>query len=126
MRKVVAVESMSLDGVMESPEGWVSPYSNHEMEEAKATGLCFSTIPDGACHTHRRRWILRASGEGLLRSWTPSYEYTSTPVCMVIFHSWPTFGYTLHTLPFQRICSPSRLRHKVSMSTTANAPSLCS
>ena len=34
MRKVVAVELVSLDGVMESPEEWAFPYSNDEMEEA--------------------------------------------------------------------------------------------
>ncbi len=36
MRKVVAVELVSLDGVMESPEDWAPPYSNDEMEEANA------------------------------------------------------------------------------------------
>src|SRR3712207_6796307 len=70
--------------------------------------------------------VHRMRGRGVLGSWAPSYGYTSTPVCMVIFHSSPTFEYTLHTLPFQDISSPSRSRHKVSMSTTANAPSPCS
>ena len=39
MRKVVAVELVSLDGVMESPEEWAFPYSNEEMEEENAAGM---------------------------------------------------------------------------------------
>jgi dihydrofolate reductase len=42
MRKVVAVELVSLDGVMESPEQWASSYSNDEMEEANASGMAAS------------------------------------------------------------------------------------
>jgi dihydrofolate reductase len=42
MRKVVAVELLSLDGVMESPEAWASSYSNGEMEEANASGMAAS------------------------------------------------------------------------------------
>jgi dihydrofolate reductase len=42
MRKVVAVELVSLDGVVESPEEWAPPYSNHEMEEANAAGMAHS------------------------------------------------------------------------------------
>ena len=42
MRKVVAVELVSLDGVMESPEEWAFSYSNDEMEEANASGLAAS------------------------------------------------------------------------------------
>jgi hypothetical protein len=38
VRKVVAVELVSLDGVMESPEKWASSYSNDEMEEANPDG----------------------------------------------------------------------------------------
>ena len=36
MRRVVAVELLSVDGVMESPEEWAFSYSNEEMEEANA------------------------------------------------------------------------------------------
>jgi dihydrofolate reductase len=39
MRKVVASELLSLDGVMESPERWAFPYSDDEMEEANAAGM---------------------------------------------------------------------------------------
>ena len=43
MRKVVAVELVSLDGIMESPEEWASSYSNDEMEEANASGMASLT-----------------------------------------------------------------------------------
>ena len=42
MRKVVAVELLSLDGVMEAPEEWASSYSNEEMEAANARGMAAS------------------------------------------------------------------------------------
>ncbi len=42
LRKVVAVELLSVDGVMESPEEWAFPYSNEEMEEANASGMSAS------------------------------------------------------------------------------------
>ena len=42
MRKVVAVELVSVDGVMESPEEWAFSYSNDEMEEANASGMAAS------------------------------------------------------------------------------------
>ncbi len=42
MRKVVAVEFVSVDGVMEAPEEWASSYTNDEMEEANAAGIAAS------------------------------------------------------------------------------------
>ncbi len=42
MRKVIASELMSVDGVMESPEEWAFSYSNEEMEEANASGMAAS------------------------------------------------------------------------------------
>ena len=42
MRKVIAVELVSLDGVMASPEEWAFSYSNDEMEEANASGMAAS------------------------------------------------------------------------------------
>ena len=42
MRKVIVVELLSLDGVMESPEEWAFSYSNDEMEEANASGMAAS------------------------------------------------------------------------------------
>jgi dihydrofolate reductase len=37
--KLVAVEMVSLDGVVEAPERWAFAYSNEEMEEANAAGM---------------------------------------------------------------------------------------
>jgi dihydrofolate reductase len=42
MRKVAAVELVSLDGVLASPEEWAFSYSNDEMEEANASGMAAS------------------------------------------------------------------------------------
>ena len=42
MRKLIAVEMLSLDGVMESPEEWAFSYANDEMEEANAAGMASS------------------------------------------------------------------------------------
>jgi dihydrofolate reductase len=42
MRKLVAVELVSVDSAMESPEGWAFPYSNDEMEQANASGMAAS------------------------------------------------------------------------------------
>jgi dihydrofolate reductase len=42
MRKVVAVEFVSVDGVMEAPEKWAFSYTNDEMEEANSSGMAAS------------------------------------------------------------------------------------
>jgi len=42
LRRVVAVELISVDGVMESPEEWAFPYSDAEMEAANAAGMAAS------------------------------------------------------------------------------------
>jgi dihydrofolate reductase len=42
VRRVVAVELVSVDGVFESPEEWAFSYSNDEMEEANAAGMAAS------------------------------------------------------------------------------------
>ena len=42
MRRVVAVELVSLDGVMGSPDGWAFSYSNDEIEAANAAGMAAS------------------------------------------------------------------------------------
>src|SRR5215208_8454972 len=42
MSKVVAVELVSLDGVMETPEEWAFAYSNDEMEQANVSGMAAS------------------------------------------------------------------------------------
>ncbi len=42
MRKVVAAEFLSLDGVMEAPDRWHFPYFNDEMEQAIGEGFAAS------------------------------------------------------------------------------------
>jgi len=42
MRKIVALELVSLDGVMEKPQEWSFSYSNDEMAEANAAGMADS------------------------------------------------------------------------------------
>ena len=42
VRKVVAVEFVSVDGVMESPEEWAHSYTNDEMEVENASGMAAS------------------------------------------------------------------------------------
>jgi dihydrofolate reductase len=42
MRKVVAAEFLSLDGVMEAPDQWHFPYFNDEMEQAIGEGFAAS------------------------------------------------------------------------------------
>ena len=42
MRKVVAAEFLSLDGVMESPDQWHFPYFNDEMGQAVGEGFASS------------------------------------------------------------------------------------
>ncbi|HZC18997.1 MAG TPA: hypothetical protein VE225_04735 [Rubrobacteraceae bacterium] len=39
MRKVLAAEFLSLDGVMESPDKWHFPYFNEEMGQAVGADL---------------------------------------------------------------------------------------
>lgn len=42
MRELVAVELVSVDGVMEKPEEWAFSYSNEEMEQENAAGMAAS------------------------------------------------------------------------------------
>ena len=42
MRKLVAVELVSIDGVMGSPDGWAFSYSNDEIEATNASGMAAS------------------------------------------------------------------------------------
>jgi dihydrofolate reductase len=42
VRKLIATELVSVDGVIGSPEEWASSYSNDEMEEANALGMAAS------------------------------------------------------------------------------------
>jgi dihydrofolate reductase len=74
MRKVVAVELMSLDGVMESPEEWAFSCSDDEMEEANAAGMAASDA----------LLLGRVTYEGLAAFWphqpsgTPMVDYINS------------------------------------------------
>jgi dihydrofolate reductase len=74
MRKIVAVELVSLDGVMESPEEWAFSYSNKEMEEANASGMAASDA----------MLLGRVTYEGLAAFWpnqpggTPMVDYINS------------------------------------------------
>ncbi len=74
MRKVVAVELVSLDGVMGSPEEWAFSYSNDEMEEANASGMAVSDA----------LLLGRVTYEGLAAFWpnqpggTPMVDYINS------------------------------------------------
>ena len=74
MRKVVAVELVSVDGVMGSPEEWAFSYSNDEMEEANAAGMAASDA----------MLLGRVTYEGLAAFWpnqpggTPMVDYINS------------------------------------------------
>jgi dihydrofolate reductase len=74
MRKLVAVELVSVDGVMESPEEWAFSYSNDEMEEANAAGMAASDA----------LLLGRVTYEGLAAFWpnqpggTPMVDYINS------------------------------------------------
>src|SRR5918993_3321005 len=74
MRKVVAVELVSLDGVMEAPEEWAFSYSNEEMEAANAKGMAASDA----------MLLGRATYQGLAAFWphqpggTPMVDYINS------------------------------------------------
>jgi dihydrofolate reductase len=74
VRKVVAVELVSVDGVIESPEEWAFSYSNDEMEEANASGMAASDA----------LLLGRVTYEGLAAFWpnqpsgTPMVDYINS------------------------------------------------
>ena len=74
MRKVVAVELVSVDGVMGSPEEWAFSYSNDEMEEVNAAGMAASDA----------MLLGRVTYEGLAAFWpnqpggTPLVDYINS------------------------------------------------
>ena len=80
MRKVVAVELVSVDGVMESPEEWAFSYSNEEMEEANASGMAASDA----------LLLGRVTYEGLAAFWpnqpagTPMVDYINSVAKFVV------------------------------------------
>jgi dihydrofolate reductase len=74
VRKVVAVELVSVDGVIESPEEWAFSYSDDEMEEANASGMASSDA----------MLLGRVTYEGLAAFWpnqpggTPMVDYINS------------------------------------------------
>lgn len=74
MRKITAVEMVSLDGVMESPEEWAADYSDDEMAAANASGMAESDA----------LLLGRATYEGLAAYWPnqpegdPMVDYINT------------------------------------------------
>jgi dihydrofolate reductase len=74
MRKLVAMELVSVDGVMESPEEWAFSYSNDEMEEENAAGMAASDA----------LLLGRVTYEGLAAFWpnqpagTPMVDYINS------------------------------------------------
>lgn len=68
MRRLVAVELVSLDGVMESPEEWAFSYSDDEMNEANAAGMAASDA----------MLLGRVTYEGLAAFWP--YQQAGTPM----------------------------------------------
>ena len=74
MRKVVALELVSVDGVIESPEQWAFSYSDDEMEEANAAGMAASDA----------MLLGRVTYEGLAAFWpnqpggTPMVDYINS------------------------------------------------
>jgi dihydrofolate reductase len=74
VRRIVALELMSVDGVMEKPEEWAFAYSNDEMEEANAAGMAESDA----------LLLGRVTYEGLAAFWphqpagTPMVDYINS------------------------------------------------
>ena len=68
MRKLIALELVSVDGVMGSPEEWAFSYSNDEMEEANASGMAASDA----------MLLGRVTYEGLAAYWP--YQPGGTPM----------------------------------------------
>jgi dihydrofolate reductase len=74
VRRVVALELVSVDGVMEKPEEWAFTYSNDEMEEANAAGMAASDA----------MLLGRVTYEGLAAFWphqpagTPMVDYINS------------------------------------------------
>ena len=74
MRKLVALELVSVDGVMEKPEEWALHYSNEEIEQENASGMAASDAMLLRCVTY----------EGLAAFWpnqtggTPMVDYINS------------------------------------------------
>src|SRR5215207_6870839 len=80
MRRVIALELVSVDGVMVKPEEWAFSYSNDEMEEANAAGMAASNA----------MLLGRVTYEGLAAFWpnqpggTPMVDYINSVAKYVV------------------------------------------
>ena len=94
MRKVVAVELVSLDGVMEAPEEWAFSYSNEEMGAANAKGMAASDA----------MLLGRATYQGLAAFWphqpggTPMVDYINSVKKFVVSSTLKEAGWNNSTL----------------------------
>jgi dihydrofolate reductase len=94
VRKVVAVELMSVDGVMESPEEWAFSCSDDEMEEANTSGMATSDA----------LLLGRVTYEGLAAFWphqpggTPMVDYINSVAKYVISTTLGEVGWNNSTL----------------------------
>jgi dihydrofolate reductase len=94
MRKVVAVELVSLDGVIEAPEEWAFSYSNEEMEAANAKGMAASDA----------MLLGRTTYEGLAAFWphqpggTPMVDYINSVRKFVVSATLEEVGWNNSTL----------------------------
>jgi dihydrofolate reductase len=94
VRKVVAVELVSLDGVMEAPEEWAFSYSNEEMEAANAKGMAGSDA----------MLLGRATYQGLAAFWphqpggTPMVDYLNSVRKIVVSSTLEEAGWNNSTL----------------------------
>jgi dihydrofolate reductase len=80
VRKLVALELVSVDGVMERPEEWAFPYSNEAMERENASGMAASDA----------MVLGRVTYEGLAAFWpnqpggTPMVDYINSVAKYVV------------------------------------------
>jgi len=94
VRKVVAVELVSLDGVVEAPEEWAFSYSNEEMEAANAKGMATSDA----------MLLGRTTYEGLAAFWphqpggTPMVDYINSVRKFVVSSTLEEAGWNNSTL----------------------------
>ena len=94
MRKVVAVELVSLDGVMETPDAWAFSYSNEEMEAANSKGMAASDA----------MLLGRTTYEGLAAFWphqpggTPMVDYINSVRKFVVSTTLEEVGWNNSTL----------------------------
>jgi dihydrofolate reductase len=94
LRKVVAVELVSLDGVMETPEEWAVGYSNEEMEAANAKGMAASDALLLGRVTYEQMasfWPERPAG-------TPMVDYINSVQKLVVSTTLEEVGWNNSTL----------------------------